>query len=146
MVDRQPGDARSADEVVREAFSAFAQGDRSAIVAFLDRDFRWTYFNPDNDAPIAETCTVDSESFRWFIANSQGDSAQWRLVELVPFGARVVVVTKPPKQRQLPSWRSGDHMYHVVEVRDGRIVAMRACLSRDEAVHRAEAKDESLTI
>jgi ketosteroid isomerase-like protein len=146
MDDQQTRDVRSAEETVRDAFAAFVQGDRSAIVAFVDPDFRWTFFNPFEQTPTAETCGAQSESFREFVAVSDENRANWQLVELVPFGDRVLVVTQPPPGRERPAWRSGEHTFHVVEVREGRIVAMRACLSRDEAVRRAGAKGESLTI
>ncbi len=129
--------------VLRSAFDAFATGNGDAARGYIDPNFRWTYFDPSLDAPVPQTCAGPWEILR-YLGNIAAGQGAWELIEVKGFDDRAVVVTKVPEERIRPVWRPDDVNFHVVEVRDGRIVALRAGLDRDEAMRRASAK-QSLT-
>lgn len=131
-------------ETVRAAFDAFSKKDRNAVGGLLDDRFVWTYFDPSEDTPILHTCTGRSEIIQQM--NRELGAQGLELVEIESFGNRIVVTTRSPAERHRPPWRSSDLNFHVVEVRDGRIVALRACRERDEAVRLASEESKSLSI
>jgi ketosteroid isomerase-like protein len=130
-------------ETVRAAFEAFARNDRDAMSAVIADRFVWVFYDPIDEVPTLQMCTGRSEITRRMARNPASD---WELIEMEAFGRRVVVTTSSRSDRMRPSWRTSDLNFHVVEVEDGRIVALRACLDRDEAIRLAGAADKSLNI
>ncbi len=134
----------SPSQTVRSAFDAFSKRDREAVDALLEDRFVWTYFDPSEDTPILRTCTGRSEITQQM---NRGLGAQGlELVEIESFGNRIVVTTRFLAERDRPTWRSGDLNFHVVEVRDGRIVSLRTCRDRGEADRLASEEGKSLSI
>lgn len=134
----------SPSETVRAAFDAFARNDREAISQLIDARFVWTFFDPFDDVPTLQTCSGRSQITTRMVNHPAASG--WDLVEVEVFGRRLAVTTRSPGERLRPSWRTSDLNFHVVEVEDGRIVALRACRDRDEAIRMAAAAGESLTI
>jgi hypothetical protein len=133
----------SASETVRAAFDGFARNDRDAVLRLIDDRFVWTFYDPFEDVPKLQSCSGRSEITRRM---RNYPASAWRLLEVEPFGRRVAVTTSSPSERLRPSWRTTDLNFHVVEVDNGRIVALRACRDRAEAVRLASAEGECLNI
>lgn len=135
--------ALSPQETVRAAFGAFARNDRDEIAQLIARSFVWVFFDPFDDAPTLRTCSGRSQIARRM---KNFPASGWELVEIASFGPRVAVTTRSPVDRMRPPWRASDENFHVVEVHDGRVVALRACHDWDEAVRLARTESESLSI
>jgi hypothetical protein len=134
----------SPEETVRAAFGAFARNDRRALERLVGSAFVWVFFDPFEDLPVLRTCRGRSQLTKRM--KNHPAPGGWELVEIDTFGSRVFVTTSTLADRLKPRWREGDLNFHVVEVREGQIVALRACRDRDEAVRLASSAGESLTI
>jgi ketosteroid isomerase-like protein len=126
------------ERVVREAFDALAGGDLEAMRALVAPDFEWTYLEPGAADPEPQTCHGRRQLRYWV-----GEGGEWKarpeVEELTTFGDRVLVVTRSPGIDALRARKTGDRNFHVVTVRDGRIAALRACRSREEALASARS-------
>jgi ketosteroid isomerase-like protein len=119
------------ESLVREAFQALADADIPALLELIDADFEWTFLDPSEEDPEPQVCYGTTE-LEEMLRRSSGQSARV-LEELVPFGERVLVGTRLATGGEAGS-SAGVSSFHVVSVRNGRIVALRACRSRDEAL------------
>jgi ketosteroid isomerase-like protein len=134
----------SPEETVRAAFGAFARNDRAAVERLIGSGFVWVFFDPFEEVPVLRTCSGRSQLTKRM--KNHPAPGGWELVEIDAFGSRVAVTTSTFADRLRPRWREGDLNFHVVEVREGEIVALRACRDRDEAVRLAGSAGESITI
>lgn len=125
--------ATDAESLVRRAFEAFAGGDFDAALELVDPDFEWTYLDPSVADPEPQVCRGRDELAYW-IDRPARQGTPFELEEITAYGDRVLVVTHAPGLDALRARKAGDRNFHVVSVRDGRIAAMRACRSRNEAV------------
>jgi ketosteroid isomerase-like protein len=120
------------ESLVRDAFQALASGDAASLLQLIDVDFEWTFLDPSEEDPKPQVCHGTSELARVVRNGASGPARE--LEELVPFGERVLVVTRLVTEAQTAGSAAGRPGFHVVTVRDGRIAALRACRSRDEAL------------
>lgn len=131
--DRGPstdgGSGTAGVAVVRRAFEALARGDAQTMLADVDPDVEWTFLDPGQPAPEPSTCRGRMRLAR--LAENVREGLV--LDEVVPYGDRVLVVTRIPGAGERRAWAAGDLGFHVVTVRGGRVVALRACRSRREA-------------
>lgn len=123
-------------EVVRAAFGALASGEPERMLEYVDPHLEWTYLDPSRVHPSPETCHGRAQ-LAARVSRVGGSPRQ--LKEVIAFGERVVVVTSVPGLDERRARKTGDRNFHVVAVRDGRIVSMRACLDLAEAVAIARA-------
>jgi ketosteroid isomerase-like protein len=120
------------DDLVRAAFGAFARGDLAALLPLIDAEFEWTFLDPSEVDPQPQVCRGTAELAR--VLRNGGDQPVRELEELVPFGERVLVATRSGPEAVTADSDRDRPAFHVVTVRDGHIVALRACRSRDEAL------------
>jgi ketosteroid isomerase-like protein len=144
MTPEMPNEQSAPAETVRAAFDAFARNDRKALERFIGDEFVWVFFDPFEDHPVLRTCSGRSQITEQM--RRDRPAGGWTLVEMDSHGSRVAVTTTAPTDRLRPAWREGALNFHVVDVRDGRIITLRACLDRNEARQLASTPDESLTI
>ena len=125
--------ADTAEHVARQAYDGFASGDFTSLLALVDDDLEWTYLDPSDPEPRPAVCHGRDQLAFWI---GRGDGWQLRaeLQEIVASGERVLVVTRSPGIDELRARKADDLNFHVLTVRDGKIVALRACRSRDEAL------------
>jgi ketosteroid isomerase-like protein len=109
------------EAVVRHAFEALEHGDIDAMLESVDPDLEWTFLDRSQEDPEPAVCHGRDQLGYWARRRPAP-----RLAELVGYGDRVLVITHVP-ERDEPN-------FHVVTVRAGRITALRACRSREEAV------------
>jgi uncharacterized protein len=120
------------ETVVRRAFEALGRGDIPAMLELVDPDLEWTFLDPSRVNPKPQVCHGRKELGRR-ASRRPVEAAPWQLEEIVAYGDRVLVVTHAPGIDDRRARKTGDRNFHVVTVRDGRITALRACGSREEA-------------
>jgi ketosteroid isomerase-like protein len=97
-------------DLVRRAYQAYASGDLAGMLESVDPDLEWTW---------AE----------------HGLRAE--LEEVVGSGELVMVAVRTPGGDAHHSRSGDDRAYSVVTVREGRVVALRDCCDRQEALRLA---------
>jgi ketosteroid isomerase-like protein len=121
------------ETAIRAAYAAYASGDIDALLAVFDPDLEWTYLDPSAEDPQPQTCFGRTELRRGL--QRQADRGLTATIEEVHVnGDKVAVVIHIPGLDQLRVRQGDDRNYDVLTFRDGRIVALRACRSRDEAL------------
>ena len=125
--------ASESENLVRRAFEAFASGDLDVAVELAHPEFEWTYLDPSVADPEPQVCHGRDE-LRYWIGRPSRQGLAFELEEIVGYGDRILVVTHAPGLDADRARQTGDRNFHVVSVREGRIVALRACRSRNEAV------------
>lgn len=124
------------EETVRSAFEAFLRGDLPALRELVDADLEWTYLDPTMEDPIPATCRgrreLEKAAGQW---SSMGLVTQ--LEELASIDDKVAVIMYAPGLDRFRARSADDRNFHLVTVRDGKVVSMRAC--RDRAELRARA-------
>jgi ketosteroid isomerase-like protein len=118
--------------IVREAFLAYSQGDVARMMDFVDPDLEWTYLDPGMDNPPPQTCHGRGELQKALVRYTER-GLRPELEQVVASGEQVMLVMRTPGVDQFRAWQVGDRTYDVVTVRDGVIVALRACRDRAEA-------------
>lgn len=120
------------EDLVREAYTAYGRGDVDRMLTFVDQDLEWTYLPPGMDDPGPQTCHGRGELARAVRRNTASGLVS-QIEEITGHGDRVLIVlrTVPGDEAAEAPYRELTHM--VVTVREGRIVALRACRDRAEA-------------
>ncbi len=122
-----------AEQVARQAYAGFAAGDPAAVLSLVAEDLEWTFLDPSDPDPEPAVCRGRDQMAYW-MGRGSGWKLRAELEEVVANGARVLVVTRSPGIDAIRARQTGDLNFHVLTVRDGKIVALRACRDRDEAL------------
>jgi ketosteroid isomerase-like protein len=120
-------------ELIRRAYQAYARGDLEAMLDFVDPDLEWTYLDPALEDPIPQVCHGRQELAQalWHRA----EHGLWaELQEVASSGELVMVGVRTPGVNTDHGRPGGDQAYSVFTVRGGRIVALRDCRDRQEAL------------
>jgi len=125
--------AKANVDLVRTAFEAFARGDAVAVLEFVDRDLEWTFLDPSVRDPQPAVCH-GRRQLADRLAHRSGRALPTELEEVVAVGKQVLAVTHIPGLDAFRARQADDRNYHLVTVEKGRITALRACRSREEAV------------
>jgi ketosteroid isomerase-like protein len=122
------------EDLIRRAYEAYANGDLAAMLEFVDPDVEWTYLDPTLEHPILQVChgrhELESVLRHWA---EHGLRAE--LEEVSSSGELVMVGVRTPGVDAHYGRRGDDRAYSVFTVRDGRIVALRDCCDRQEALN-----------
>jgi ketosteroid isomerase-like protein len=121
------------EALIRAAYQAYMRGDIAAMLAVVDADLEWTYLDPSLPDPQPEVCHGRGE-LATALQRQADQGLRSQLEELIVNDERVMVVVRTPGVDQYRARRADDRNYDVFTIRDGRIVAMRACHDRDEAL------------
>jgi ketosteroid isomerase-like protein len=121
-------------DLIRRAYEAYANGDLAAMLEFIDPDLEWTYLDPTLEHPTPQVChgrhELEQVLRRWA---EHGLRAE--LEEVAASGELVMVGVRTPGVDAHHGRRGNDRAYSVFTVRDGRIVALRDCCDRQEALN-----------
>ncbi len=120
------------EQLVRGAYEAYEAGDLARMLAVVDRDLEWTYLDPAFEDPEPAVCHGRRE-LQVALDRLAERGLAMHLEEVIGYGDRVLAVTVTPGVDEFRA-RPGDRSFTVLAVRDGRIVAMRACRDRREAL------------
>jgi ketosteroid isomerase-like protein len=96
-------------DLVRRAYQAYASGDLAGMLESVDPDLEWTWAEHGLRAEL----------------------------EVVGSGELVMVAVRTPGGDAHHSRSGDDRAYSVVTVREGRVVALRDCCDRQEALRLA---------
>lgn len=119
-------------ELVRSAYEAYERGDVAAVLTLVDEDFEWTYLDPAFEDPEPQVCR-GREELAMGLGRMERLGLRPQLEEVAGAGDKVMVVLHTPGLDATRTRKSDDRNFEVLTLRDGRIVAMRACRSRSEA-------------
>jgi len=119
--------------LIRRAYDAYARGDLATMLEVVDPDLEWTYLDPSLEDPQPQVCHGRHE-LESALNRQAGRGLRAQLEEVVGHGDRVMVVVRTPGVDAYRVRQTDDRNYDVFTVRDGRIVALRACRDRQEAL------------
>jgi len=122
-----------ADDLIRRAYDAYGRGDLTTMLELIDQDLEWTYLDPAFEHPEPQVCHGRDE-LAAALRGQQRRGLRSELEEVIVNGDRAVVVVRTPGLDAHRAWKADDRNYDVITARDGRIVAMRACHDREEAL------------
>ena len=120
-------------DLVREAYEAYARGDVATMLEFIDPDLEWTYLDPALDHPKPQVCHGRHE-LETALQRRAEYGFRAELEEVAENGESVMVVVRTPGLDAHRQRQGDDRAYNVLTVRGGRIVALRDCTDRAEAV------------
>jgi ketosteroid isomerase-like protein len=120
------------EDLVRGAYAAYRQGDITSMLALIHPELEWTYLNSAFEDPEPETCH-GREQLQWALERQAERAARTEVEEITSSGDKVMVVTRTPGIDQIRTRQADDRNYTVLTLRQGQVVAMRACRDREEA-------------
>jgi uncharacterized protein len=123
-------------ELIRRAYQAYASGDWAAMLKVVDPDLEWTYLDPALEHPTPQVCHGRHE-LEQVLRHWAEHGLRVELEEVASDGELVMVGVRTPGVDAYHG-RGGDaRAYSVFTVREGRIVALRDCRDRQEALQLA---------
>jgi ketosteroid isomerase-like protein len=120
-------------ELIRRAYQAYANGDLAAMLEVVDPELEWTYLDPTLEHPTPQVCHGRHE-LEQVLRHWAEHGLRVELDELTSNGELVMVGIRTPGVDAHHGRRGDDRTYGVFTVRDGRIVALRDCRDRQEAL------------
>ena len=121
-------------DLIRRVYEAYADGDLATMLAFVDPDLEWTYLDPSLEDPKPQVCRGRHE-LESALQRQAERGLRAQLEEVVGHGDQVMVVVRTPGVDAYRVRQADDRNYSVFTVREGRIVAVRDCRDRQEALH-----------
>lgn len=118
---------------VREAYDAYSRGDTATLLDMVDPDLEWTYLDPATVDPSPQTCHGRGE-LKVALARQASHGLRMGLDEIVGHDDKVLVVVHIPGVDAHRATPANDRNYEVLTLRDGQIVALRACRSKAEGL------------
>jgi ketosteroid isomerase-like protein len=118
--------------IVREAFLAYDRGDITRMMDFVHPDLEWTYLDPgpeDSQPQIRH----GREELEKAVRRHADLGLRAQLEAVVAAGDRVILEMVTPGIDEHRHRLAADRTYDVATVRDGLIVALRACRDHAEA-------------
>jgi ketosteroid isomerase-like protein len=123
-------------ELVRRAYQAYASGDLARMLEFVDPELEWTYLDPALEHPTPQVCH-GRQGLEQVLGHWAEQGLRAELEEVTGSGELVMVGVRTPGVDAHYGRRGDDRAYSVFTVREGRIVALRDCRDRHEALQLA---------
>jgi ketosteroid isomerase-like protein len=120
-------------ELIRTAYAAYARGDLTSLLDLVDPELEWTYLDPSFADPEPQRCHGRHE-LAAALQRQARRGLRSELEEVIGHGDRVMVVVHTPGVDAHRVRQADDRNYDVLTLRQGRIVALRACRDRQEAL------------
>ena len=121
------------ETLIRAAYDAYSRGDITAMLEIFDAELEWTYLDPSLADPQPQVCHGRGELESALQGHAERGLTS-RLEKVITNGARVVVGVRTPGIDAFRMRQAQDGNCVVFTVRDGRVIAMRDCRDRDEAL------------
>jgi ketosteroid isomerase-like protein len=119
-------------ELIRRAYEAYAKGDVSTMLSFVDPDLEWTYLDPSFEDPEPQVCHGRHE-LEEALERRAGLGLTSELEEVLGSGEQVMVAVRTPGLDAHRVRKADDRNFSVFTIREGRIIALRDCRDRQEA-------------
>jgi ketosteroid isomerase-like protein len=123
-------------ELIRRAYQAYANDDLAAMLELVDPDLEWTYLDPVLERPTPQVCHGRQE-LEQVLRHWAEHGLRAELEEVTSSGERVMVGVRTPGIDAHHGRPGDDRAYSVFTVREERIVALRDCRDRQEALQLA---------
>ena len=123
-------------DLVRRAYRAYANGDLAGMLELVAPDLEWTYLDPTLEPPTPQVCHGRQE-LEQVLRGPAEHGLRAELEEVAGRGELLMVGVRTPGVDARYGRRGDDRAYSVVTVREGRIVALRDCCDRHEALQLA---------
>jgi uncharacterized protein len=120
-------------ELIRRAYQVYASGDLDGMLELVDPDLEWTYLDPALERPTPQICHGRQE-LEEVLRHWAEHGLRAELEEVTSAGELVMVGVRTPAVDAHHGRRGNDRAYSVFTVREGRIVALRDCRDRQEAL------------
>jgi ketosteroid isomerase-like protein len=120
-------------KLIGRAYEAYSRGDVATMLRFVDPDLEWTYLDPNLEDPDPQVCHGRHE-LETALERRAEHGLKAELEEVTARGDRVMVVVRTPGVDGYRMRKADDRNYAVFTVREGRIVALRDCRDRGEAM------------
>jgi ketosteroid isomerase-like protein len=120
-------------DLIRRAYQAYASGDLAAMLELVDPDLEWTYLDPTLEHPTPQVCHGRHE-LEQVLRHWAEHGLRAELEEVTGSGELVMVGVRTPGVDAHYGRRGVDRAYSVFTVRGGRVVALRDCRDRQEAL------------
>jgi ketosteroid isomerase-like protein len=120
-------------DLVRRAYQAYVNGELAAMLELVDPDLEWTYLDPALEHPTPQVCHGRHE-LEQLLRHWAEHGLRAELDELTGSGELVMVGVRTPGVDAHYGRGGDDRAYSVFTVREGRIVALRDCRDRQEAL------------
>jgi ketosteroid isomerase-like protein len=120
-------------KLIRRAYQAYANGDLDGMLALVDPDLEWTYLDPALERPTPQVCHGRQE-LEQVLRHWADHGLRAELEEVTAAGELVMVGVRIPGVDAHQGRRGDNRAYSVFTVREGRIVALRDCRDRREAL------------
>jgi ketosteroid isomerase-like protein len=115
--------------IVREAFLAYDRGDVTRMMEFVDPDLEWTSLDPS----LGPQTHHGREQLEKALRHQAERGLRVEVEQVIAAGEQVILVMRTPGVDEYRQREADDRTFDVVTVRDGMIVALRACRDRREA-------------
>jgi ketosteroid isomerase-like protein len=123
-------------DLIRRAYQAYASGDLPGILELVDPGLEWTYLDPALEHPTPQVCHGRQE-LEQVLRHWAEHGLRAELDEVTSNGELVMVGVRTPGIDTHFSRGEDDRAYSVFTMREGRIVALRDCRDRQEALQLA---------
>jgi ketosteroid isomerase-like protein len=120
-------------ELIRTTYEAYTRGDLVTMLEFVDPDLEWTYLDPSFEHPDPQVCHGRHE-FEAALERQAEHGLKAEIEEVAGKGDRVMVAVRTLGIDAFRVRKADDRNYAVFTVRGGRIVALRDCRVRQEAL------------
>jgi ketosteroid isomerase-like protein len=120
-------------ELIRSAYAAYSRGDLATMLELVDPDLEWTYLDPSFEDPEPQVCH-GRHQLETVLKRQAEHRLKMEVEEVAARGDRVMVVVRIPGADTFRLRKTGDRSYAVFTLREGRIVALRDCRDRQEAL------------
>ena len=128
-------------ELIRTAYEAYARGDTATMLEFVAPDLEWTYLDPALEDPDPQICHGRLE-LAVALERRARHGLKSELEEVLGRGDRVMVTVRTPGVDGHRVHQADDRNFTLLTVRERRIVAMRDCRDRKEALALAGIEEE----
>ncbi|HEX3721752.1 MAG TPA: nuclear transport factor 2 family protein [Nitrolancea sp.] len=120
-------------DLIRNGYAAYIRGDMRLLLELVDPDLEWTYLDPGFEDPEPQVCHGRHE-LETALKRQARRNLKSEIEEVISQGDRVMLVVHTPGIEKHRNRHGDERNYDVFTVRDGRIVALRACRNREEAL------------
>jgi ketosteroid isomerase-like protein len=120
-------------ERVRYAYNAYSTGDIAALLDVIDPELEWTYLDPSVTTAEPQVCHGRGE-LATMLGRLAARGLRPELVEIAGHGDKVLVGLHTQGLDAYRASPADDRSFDVLTLRDGQVVALRACRDRAEAV------------
>jgi ketosteroid isomerase-like protein len=120
------------ESLVRGAYEAYSRGDIAKMLDLIDPGLEWTYLDPSLADPEPQTCH-GREQLQWALEGQAERGLRSEVEETAASGDKVMVIVHTPGIDRHRVRQADDRNFLVLTLREGRVIAMRACRDRAEA-------------